>query len=287
MFALQPVFPRTGFYAADGYAGMAFTLGSILKPLLLLLATLWAWDATRLFDRDNPIRPAWQRLSLGLSLLLGGQLILAFYQLVLHVPIAFPSPADLLFVVAYPLLILALVAFLRAYEEAGLPTGRPGERRAIGALTAAVGLVAAVQLLRPVIAAEGPALEKALNLVYPTLDFVLLVPTAILLVSACASAAPAPHLAVPHPGLLLPRPGRRVLRLPRDLRPHDPRPPGRLHVRPVLWLPGGRGPAAARGASGLNQRCREGTHAVVRPPMVAWVIFSPAAVRAAAFLPQR
>lgn len=181
MFALQPVLPRTGFYAADGYAGMAFTLGSILKPLLLLLATLWAWDSTRLFDRDNPIRPAWQRLSLGLSLLLGGQLILAFYQLVLHVPIAFPSPADLLFVVAYPLLILALVAFLRAYEEAGLPTGRPNERRAIGALTAAVGLVAAVQLLRPVIAAEGPALETALNLVYPILDFVLLVPTAILL----------------------------------------------------------------------------------------------------------
>jgi hypothetical protein len=116
-----------------------------------------------------------------LSLLLGGQLILAFYQLVLHVPIAFPSPADLFFVVAYPLLVLALVDFLRAYEAAGLPTGRPGERRAIGAATAAIGLLAAVQLLRPVLAAEGPAIEKALNLVYPTLDFVLLVPTVILL----------------------------------------------------------------------------------------------------------
>lgn len=181
LFALQPVFPRSAFYASDAYAGASFTLGSVLKPLLLLLAVIWAWDSTRRFDRDNPIRPAWQRLSLGLTFLLGGQLILAFHQLVLHVPIPFPSPADLFFVVAYPLLVVALVAFIHAYEEAGFPTGRPGERRAIGAATAALGLVAAVQLLRPVLAAEGPGLEKALNLVYPILDFVLLVPTVILL----------------------------------------------------------------------------------------------------------
>jgi hypothetical protein len=181
MFALQPVFPRTGFYASDGYADASFALGSVLKPLLLLWAVIWAWDTTRLFDRDNPIRPAWGRLRLGLGLLLGGQLILAFYQLVLHVPIPFPSPADFFFVVAYPLLVFALAAFIRAYEAAGFPTGRPGERRAIGAVTAALCLVAAFQLLGPVLAAEGPGLEKALNLVYPTLDFVLLVPTVILL----------------------------------------------------------------------------------------------------------
>ena len=181
LFALQPVFSRSSFYASDTYAGVSFTLGSLLKPLLLLLAALWAWDSTRGFDRDNPIRPAWRRLSLGLSFLLCGQLILAFHQLVLHVPIPFPSPADLFFVVAYPLLVLALFAFIRAYADAGFPTGRPGERRALGGATAALGLAAAFQLLRPVLAAEAPALEKVLNLVYPILDFVLLIPTVILL----------------------------------------------------------------------------------------------------------
>jgi hypothetical protein len=181
LFIGQAAFPRSGFYASDGYAGAAFTLGSLMKPLLLLLSALLAWACTRRFEPGNPIRPAWLRLSLGLTFLLLGQLVLAVYQLVLHVPIPFPSAADILFVVAYPLLVAALVAFIRAYEEAGFPTGRPGERRAFGALTALACAMVAVPLLRPILAAPVSGLEKALNVLYPTLDFVLLVPTVILL----------------------------------------------------------------------------------------------------------
>jgi hypothetical protein len=38
-----------------------------------------------------------------------------------------------------------------------------------------------VPLLRPILAADAPTLEKTLNVLYPVLDLVLLVPTVILL----------------------------------------------------------------------------------------------------------
>ena len=181
LFVGQAAFPQAGLYASDGYAGASFVLGSALKPLLLLLSAASGWACTRRFESENPIRPAWWRLSLGLTFLLVGQLVIAFYQLVLHVPIPFPSVADVFFVVAYPLLVSALVAFIRAYEEAGFPTGRPGERRIIGAATALACAAVAVPVLRPVLAADVATLEKILNALYPVLDFVLLVPTVILI----------------------------------------------------------------------------------------------------------
>lgn len=181
LFLGQTAFPRAGLYTADGYAAVAFALGSTVKPLLLLLGALWAWACTRRFESDNPIRPGWWRLSLGLTLLFAGQLVLAFYQLFLRVPIPFPSVADVFFVIAYPLLVAALVAFLRAYEVAGFPTGRKGERRAIGAAAVVLCVLVAAPVLSPVLAAEAPGIEKLLNVLYPVLDFVLLVPTAILL----------------------------------------------------------------------------------------------------------
>ena len=181
LFVGQAAFPQAGLYTSDGYAGASFTLGSILKPLLLLLSVAWAGACTRRFEHGNPIRPAWWRLGLGLTFLLLGQLAIACYQLFLHVPIPFPSVADLFFVAAYPLLVSALVAFIRAYEEAGFPTGRPGERRAIGVATAIVCAAVAVPVLGPVLAADGALLDKSLNTLYPILDFVLLVPTVILI----------------------------------------------------------------------------------------------------------
>ena len=156
LFLGQTAFPRTGLYATDGYAAVAFALGSTVKPLLLLLGALWAWACTRRFEPDNPIRPGWWRLSLGLTLLFAGQLVLAFYQLVLRVPIPFPSVADVFFVIAYPLLVAALVAFLRAYEQAGFPTGRKGERRAIGAAAAALCVLLAAPVLSPVLRPRRP-----------------------------------------------------------------------------------------------------------------------------------
>jgi hypothetical protein len=92
----------------------------------------------------------------------------------------YPSPGDLFFLAAYPLLVLAAFGFIRAYGTAGYPVGSPREHMAIGASLMALFLVAAYLLLRPVLSQPGPLLERVLTAAYPALDFLLLVPILIL-----------------------------------------------------------------------------------------------------------
>jgi hypothetical protein len=156
-------------------------VGAVIKLFFLFLAMLYAWRNTQLFERDNPARPAWRLLWLGALAFFLGQLYFAPYQIVLRRDAPFPSPADIFFMAAYPLYVAALFAFIRAYREAGYSVGSPGQRAAIAA---GVGLVCALigyVILRPVATAEAPALETFLNVAYPVLDFVLLIPTAILI----------------------------------------------------------------------------------------------------------
>jgi hypothetical protein len=51
----------------------------------------------------------------------------------------------------------------------------------MGAIATLLCAFVAVPVLSPVLAAEAPVVEKVLNLLYPILDFVLLIPTVILL----------------------------------------------------------------------------------------------------------
>jgi hypothetical protein len=156
-------------------------LGSLTKLLFLFLAAWFGWKCGLGFERGNSIRPAWLLLGTGLTLFFLGQASLAPYQLFLDTPMPFPSIGDLFFLLSYVFLILALVSFIRAYEKAGLPLGSAGERWGIGVAVVAVCAVLGYLVLKPIAVADVPALEKALNLAYPGLDFVLLVPTLLLL----------------------------------------------------------------------------------------------------------
>jgi hypothetical protein len=127
-------------------------------------------------ETDNPARPAWFLLSLGLLSTFAGQASLAPFQLVLG-ETPFPTPGDIFYVLAYPFLIAALLVFLNAYREAGLPMGSAAER---ALLLAGVGVIAIV-ILRPVPATAGPLLDRILTIAYPALDLVLLVPLVLLL----------------------------------------------------------------------------------------------------------
>jgi hypothetical protein len=155
-------------------------LGAGLKLVYLLSGALWAFGCRDLLERGNPARPAWTLLSVGLLAAFVGQLSYAPYQLTGR-PAPFPSVGDLYFVLSYPFLITAFLIFLRACREVGFPMGSLGERVAI---VAGVGLLAAAvgtPILRPVVLAEGPLLDRALTVIYPVLDLVLLVPIALLL----------------------------------------------------------------------------------------------------------
>lgn len=153
---------------------------ALLKLAYLLAGLWWAFACRDRLEADNPARPAWALLSLGLLATFVGQLSLAPFQIVLG-DSPFPSVGDLYFVLAYPFLIGAFTVFLRAYRETGFPMGSAAERRGILSGVAVLALAVAVPILRPIVGSEGPVLERFLNVAYPLLDLLLLVPLALLL----------------------------------------------------------------------------------------------------------
>jgi hypothetical protein len=155
-------------------------VASVAKLALLALSAHWSRRAWQTIDADNPVRPAWALLGLGMLANVLGQAALAPYQLTGR-PTPFPSVADVFYTLAYPLIAAAFVAFVRAYEEAGYPMGSRAERIVLVAVTSLAGALMCVVVLRPVVEATMPPLEKALSAAYPVLDVVLLIPLALLL----------------------------------------------------------------------------------------------------------
>jgi hypothetical protein len=168
--------PASAFYTAVLNPHRLLAIAAVFKLAALLLGAVWAFGCRDRLDADNPARPAWFLLSLGLLATFAGQLCLAPYQFVFG-ETPFPTPGDIFYVLAYPFLIAALLVFLNAYREAGLPMGSLAER---ALLLAAIG-VAAIAILRPVAATPGPALDHILTIAYPALDLVLLAPLVLLL----------------------------------------------------------------------------------------------------------
>jgi hypothetical protein len=161
-------------------ASVLLRLGGVTKLLFLFLS--W-WSAHRIasgLDDDNPARIPWRLFALGLGCFFLGQAVLSGYQL-LRGESPYPSPGDVFFVAAYPLLVLATIGLIRAYRDSGYPVGTPGEIAGIVTLLAVVFATVGVLLLRPILQGAGPLLERLLTAGYPALDFVLLIPILLLL----------------------------------------------------------------------------------------------------------
>ena len=159
---------------------LLLALAAVVKLASLVTGALLAFACRDGLEDGNPARPAWALLSAGLFATLVGQLSLAPYQLVAG-ETPFPSVGDLYYVLSYPFFIAAFLVFLRAYREAGFPVGSRAERAAIVTGVGLVAALAAVWVLRPVAAGGGETLERILNVAYPVLDLVLLLPLALLL----------------------------------------------------------------------------------------------------------
>jgi hypothetical protein len=173
-------FPSSGLYTRALTPHRLLVLASALKLAYLLAGTAFAFQCRERLEADNPARPAWFLLSLGLLSTFAGQLSLAPFQLARN-ETPFPSVADIYFLLSYPLLIAALLVLLHAYREAGFPMGSAAER---GGILAGVGLIAsivALAILPPVAEAGGALLDRMLTVAYPILDLVLLLPLALLL----------------------------------------------------------------------------------------------------------
>jgi hypothetical protein len=180
LFVGWGIVPRAALFTTVLSPSRLIAVASIVKLALLGLGALWSWKARGSLDADNPVRPAWTLLALGLLCNVIGQAALARYQL-LGEQSPFPSAGDVFYVLAYPLVGAALVRFVNAYHQTGYPMGSRGERVGLLTVTAAVCAVLSFVVLRPVVMAPLPPLEKALSAAYPLLDMALLVPLALLL----------------------------------------------------------------------------------------------------------
>ena len=174
------VFPASALYLQVLTPHRLVALASPLRLVYLLAGAAWAFACRDRLEADNPARPAWFLLSLGLLANFAGQLCLAPFQVVRN-ETPFPSVADIFYVLAYSFLIAALLVLLNAYRESGFPIGSLAERALTLAGVGVIGAVVAVPILRPVAATGGPPLDRILTVAYPVLDLVLLLPLALLL----------------------------------------------------------------------------------------------------------
>jgi hypothetical protein len=180
LFVAWGVVPRAALFTSVLPPARLVAVASVVKMSLLAAAALWSLRARRELDASNPVRPAWTLLGSGMLCNLLGQAVLARYQLV-GGETPFPSPADVFYLLAYPLIGAALLRFVRVYEEAGYPVGSPAERASLVAGATVACALLSVVVLRPVVMADTPALEKVLGAAYPLLDMALLVPLSLLL----------------------------------------------------------------------------------------------------------
>jgi hypothetical protein len=152
-------------------------IGGLTKLAALVIATFFAFRSALLLGDGNPARRPWLLLGAGLAAMSVGQALLISFQFWTGA-IPFPSQADFWFVLAYPLIIVSLVAFATTYARSGFQTS--------GMTSFAIIVLIAVAaiawpILQPVAQAPAAPLTKALNLVYPSLDLLLMVPIAVLL----------------------------------------------------------------------------------------------------------
>jgi hypothetical protein len=155
-------------------------LAAICKLGLLVAAAAMAWRVARWFAGSGPAAAGWRWVAAGFAASSGGQAILAWYQVVLQTSSPYPSAADPLFVLGMVLLVMALLRILLAYAGAELPLASGREVAGLAALAAVPLLALGFWLLRPVLAEPAAPMEQLLNVAYPVLDCVLLVPTFVL-----------------------------------------------------------------------------------------------------------
>jgi hypothetical protein len=156
-------------------------LNSLLKLIGLLVAFVTALLTFSRLDSGDPQRRPWILMAVGLLLYVGGQAVLAGYQLFLDVRIPFPSIGDPLFVISYPLIIGALFWFCVIAIRSGLPLGKPLVFWSPALVVLILFLAGSYPLLAPILGADDPGIEIALNVFYPVTSFIALAPCLVML----------------------------------------------------------------------------------------------------------
>jgi hypothetical protein len=180
LFVPRLLWPQAAFYQHVLTQQILVYISGLSKLAPLALGGLVGLRVTRGFARDNQARLAFLALTAWLLLWSVGQACLLVYQWRLGEALPFPSLADPFFVAGGLALLFGFARLVQVYVSSGLALG---SRRSYVLLALSVGLVSLALgylVLEPIWHAGGSPLELALNLIYPGLDLVALVPAALL-----------------------------------------------------------------------------------------------------------
>jgi hypothetical protein len=180
-FVPKVLWPGAAIYASILTGGVLNAFGSIAKLCGLLAGAFYGARAGLQLERGNPARTAWLLLAGWLGCFFAGQIVLSYYTIVVQASAPLPSAGDGFFLLGYALAIAAVVLFVRAYVRSGLPVGRLRGHAGIAVGAALVFAIAGYNLLVPIARADAPLPERIINVGYPVLDFVTLIPTLILI----------------------------------------------------------------------------------------------------------
>jgi hypothetical protein len=178
-FLGQAIAPQASLYSRLLSEAAINWIGAIPKVVFPGLTALVAWSVARKFEPGNPSRLAWGIFAFGLFGLFLGQVTLASF-FAMGMGDVFPSVGDLFFVVGSIAVVVALWAFVRAHAASGFSLGPNRQLWGIGIAAAVASAALVGPILWPVISAPADPLEKALNLAYPTFDFLMLIPALLL-----------------------------------------------------------------------------------------------------------
>ncbi|WP_263732405.1 putative bifunctional diguanylate cyclase/phosphodiesterase [Cellulomonas sp. SG140] len=131
--------------------------------------------------RQTRCHRAWYLLALGQLMLVLGDGMYAWYQDVQNIN-PFPSPADAVYLSAYPVLAASLVMLTRC-RRTGWDRGGWVDS---GVVVVSLGLIAWVVVGAPTLAEQGPTFPALLSLAYPACDLLLLAVASRLFVGAGA-----------------------------------------------------------------------------------------------------
>lgn len=161
-----------------GGAGHQTLIGDLAFIPLNLGAALLAWGAARRCGERRRLRSAWRLIAVGLLSYLLADLVQTYYEVALSAK-PYPSFADPLYVLFYPLAVVGLLRFPTARRSRAQHT-----QLIIDAATVAVGGAAAVWyvVLGPTAVSDtGSALQTFFSIAYPVGDLVLVVALASVL----------------------------------------------------------------------------------------------------------
>jgi hypothetical protein len=154
-------------------------IGSVLKLVALATGAVLAARSAGRLNRENPSRAAWWMLGAFLGAFFAGQVVLSAYEAYGAVA-PLPSIGDGFFLLGYAMMIAALVRFVFVYRASGFPMGHRYEHAGLALASAAVFLAIGVPFLAPIAGSSDPPAARFINIAYPVLDFLALVPTIVL-----------------------------------------------------------------------------------------------------------